>query len=109
MFRGASYADMMRFQRCIDLWRRALEIRVQKESILYSDTCVTVQALVRLMLNFNEKFPSRENDSCNQRFKDVVGTFKLLTDNIEGKVIYLWFLLDFLSYWIRNTNLIFVG
>lgn len=90
---------MMRFQRCIDLWRRALEIRVQKESILYSDTCVTVQALVRLMLNFNEKYPSVENDSCNQRFKDVVGTFKLLTDNIEGTVnilVFFFFLFDVL-------------
>lgn len=83
MFRGASYADMMRYQYCIDLWRRALEIRVEKDSILYSDTCFTAQALVRLMINYNEKHrPSHEDDSTNQRFRDVVGTFKLLTDNI---------------------------
>lgn len=84
MFRGASYADMMRYQYCIDLWRRALEIRVEKDSILYSDTCFTAQALVRLMINYNEKYrPSLEEDRTNQRFKDVVGTFKLLTDDLE--------------------------
>lgn len=85
MFRGASYADMMRYQYCIDLWRRALEIRVEKDSVLYSDTCFTAQALVRLMINYNDKHRSPHEDiaSTNQRFKDVVGTFKLLTDNIS--------------------------
>lgn len=76
---------MMRYQRCIDLWRRALEIRVQKDSILYSDTCFTAQALVRLMINYNEKYrPTNDKGTTNQRFKDVVGTFQLLTDNIAG-------------------------
>lgn len=84
MFRGASYADMMRYQYCIDLWRRALEIRVEKDSILYSDTCFTAQALVRLMINYNDKYRPvhEEATSIRQRFNDVVGTFKLLTDEI---------------------------
>lgn len=33
MYRGAAYADALRYQRCIDLWRRALEIRVKKDSV----------------------------------------------------------------------------
>jgi hypothetical protein len=33
MYRGAAYADDLRYQKCIDLWRRALEIRVQKDSV----------------------------------------------------------------------------
>lgn len=33
MYRGAAYADALRYQRCIDLWRRALEIRVEKDSV----------------------------------------------------------------------------
>lgn len=84
MFRGASYVDVMRFQRCIDLWRRALEIRVEKDSILYSDTCFTAQALVRLMIDFNEKYRSNEviESSDEQRFEDVVAIFTLLAEDI---------------------------
>lgn len=33
MYRGAAYADDLRYQKCIDLWRRALEIRVEKDSV----------------------------------------------------------------------------
>ncbi|KAI4460790.1 hypothetical protein MML48_5g00019050 [Holotrichia oblita] len=84
MFRGASYADMMRYQRCIDLWRRALEIRVEKDSILYSDTCFTAQALVRFMVDYNEKhIPSDDNENTFvQRFEDSVATFRILTTDI---------------------------
>lgn len=33
MYRGASYADALRYQNCIDLWRRTLEIRVERDSV----------------------------------------------------------------------------
>lgn len=86
MFRGASYVDVMRYQRCIDLWRRALEIRVEKDTILYTDTCFTAQALVRLMIDFNEKHRTNElvETSDKQRFEDVLAIFRLLTDDIAG-------------------------
>ena len=51
MFRGASYADSLQFQRCLDLWLLALEVRVNKFTILYSDSCFTAQAIVRLFLD----------------------------------------------------------
>lgn len=86
MFRGATYADTMRYQRCVDLWRRALEVRVEKDSILYSDTCFTAQALVRFMVDYNEKHVLLDEveKSCNQRFKDTVAIFYTLTNDIEG-------------------------
>ncbi|XP_018336887.1 protein fem-1 homolog C [Agrilus planipennis] len=85
MFRGAAYGDVMRYQKCIDLWRRALEIRVEKDGIFYSDTCFTAQAIIRQMIDFNEKFKQNENNesSDQQRFEDVVATFRLLTEDIE--------------------------
>ncbi|KAK4875083.1 hypothetical protein RN001_011505 [Aquatica leii] len=85
MFRGASYVDMLRFQRCIDLWRRALEIRIEKDTILYSDTCFTAQALVRLMVDFNEKCKSNEISECNdeQRFEDVIAVYQLLVEDLK--------------------------
>ncbi|XP_058800378.1 protein fem-1 homolog A [Phymastichus coffea] len=81
MYRGASYADALRYQYCIDLWTRALEIRVEKDSILYSDTCFTAQALVRLMVDLNEKALEldRIREKQEPRFHDVVTVFKLIT------------------------------
>lgn len=86
MFRGATYADAMRYQRCIDLWRRVLEVRVEKDSILYSDTCFTAQALVRFMVDYNEKHvpPDESENVCLQRFEDSIAIFKTLTNDISG-------------------------
>lgn len=79
----------MRFQRCIDLWRLALEIRVNRYSILYSDTCFTGQALVRLLLdltdsphdfNLDDVLPANQRDE--PKFEDVFTIFMLLTKDI---------------------------
>ncbi|EGI62018.1 Protein fem-1-like protein A [Acromyrmex echinatior] len=74
-----------RYQNCIDLWRRALEIRVEKDSILYADTCFTAQALVRLMVDLNEKtleVMDRNREKQEPRFCDVVAIFKLLSSQL---------------------------
>lgn len=79
---GASYADSLRYQRCIDLWRLVLEVRTTTHSILHSDTCLTTQALVRLMLDLeNKSDDSESNDfivSDIPKFDDVFGVFSLL-------------------------------
>ncbi|XP_055376509.1 protein fem-1 homolog C [Condylostylus longicornis] len=86
MFRGASYADALRFQRCIDLWRLTLEIRIERFSMLYSDTCFTAQALVRLMLDlfsrYNNLSPNDFNEQELPTFSDVLAVFLLLTNDI---------------------------
>ncbi|KFB51997.1 AGAP004499-PA-like protein [Anopheles sinensis] len=86
MFRGASYADAHRFQRCIDLWLLALQVRVQKYSILYSDTCLTAQALVRLMLDLIDQCEEPVGlafvEEGVPRFEDVYAVFSILTANI---------------------------
>lgn len=88
---GASYADSLRFQRCIDLWRLALQVRVQTYSILYTDTCFTAQALVRLMLDLQDKIidiePSDFVERGVPRFDDVLGVFTLLNKNLLGEYI----------------------
>ncbi|XP_037945042.1 protein fem-1 homolog A [Teleopsis dalmanni] len=102
-FRGASYADSLQLQRCIDLWRLLLEIRVEHSSILHFDTCFAAQALVRLMLDLYDR-ASRNNNSNNQPtsaqsrrnnepdfiekeslplFNDIHAVFKLLTGPIN--------------------------
>lgn len=72
----------MRYQRCIDLWRRVLEIRIEKDSVLYTDTCFTAQALVRLMMDYNIKSTITNEDNVQQRFHDIVSTFKFMTNDI---------------------------
>ncbi|XP_071445174.1 protein fem-1 homolog A [Hetaerina americana] len=99
MYRGAAYADAMQYQRCIDLWRHALEIRVAKDSILYGDTCFTAQALVRLYLVLLERqMVSRERGESihiegqdggavfaqdRLRHEDVLGTLWLLARHLK--------------------------
>lgn len=91
MYRGASYADIMTYQRCIDLWRRALQIRIDKDTILYTDTCFTAQALVRLMIDYNIRSNINKEGNTQQRFHDIVATFRLITSNIVGKLRLLSF------------------
>lgn len=88
MFRGASYADSLRFQRCIELWQLALETRVHRFTILYSDTCFTAQALVRLMLDLHDRhFDWAAGEFAQQDvpvFEDVLAVLALLTTEIMG-------------------------
>lgn len=46
MYRGAAYADSSQYLFCIRLWRYALQLRIQRDTLLYADTCFTALALV---------------------------------------------------------------
>ncbi|XP_054726310.1 protein fem-1 homolog A [Anastrepha obliqua] len=100
-FRGASYADSLQLQRCIDLWRLLLEVRVTHFSILHFDTCYAAQALVRLMIDLHERNRNQranaegpaalddDEDNIDEikedhipLFEDVFGVFRLLTETI---------------------------
>lgn len=55
--------------------------------ILYSDTCFTAQALVRLMVDINDKtveFDDRVPEKEEPRFTDVVAVFTLLAGPLVG-------------------------
>lgn len=103
MYRGASYADIMCYQRCIDLWRRALQIRIDKDTMLYTDTCFTAQALVRLMIDYNIRSNINKEDNVRQRFHDIVSTFRLITTDIVRK--YNWYPKKYLLYTLSVKNL----
>lgn len=55
MYRGAAYADSLRYQQCIDLWKYALQLRVAKDTLLYNETCFAARALVKIFLDLHEK------------------------------------------------------
>lgn len=43
MYRGAAYADALQYQWCIELWLRALEIRIEKDTVIFlvSPCCIS--------------------------------------------------------------------
>ena len=102
MYRGAAYADSLQYQRCIDLWRYALELRIRKDSLLHSESCFAAQALVRLFLDLLEKRTagerhqhrmqqpvlhishiSRGSSDC-PKFQDVIATAHLLVSQFPS-------------------------
>lgn len=89
MYRGAAYGDAFRYQRCIDLWTWALEIRVAKDSLLYTDTCHTACALTRLMLDARGGRLERGRDL--PKHEDVMRVFNLVADNLPGEsLLYIF-------------------
>ncbi|XP_017143255.1 protein fem-1 homolog A [Drosophila miranda] len=90
-FRGASYADSLQFQRCVDLWRFLLEVRVSNWSILHFETCFAAQALVRLLLDLHVQNVSHirteagarfvQDEKILPRFEDVLGVFRTLAES----------------------------
>ncbi|XP_026754117.2 protein fem-1 homolog A [Galleria mellonella] len=80
MYRGASYGDAFRYQRCIDLWSWALQIRIEKDSLLYADTCHTACALTRLMLDARAGRLERGRDL--PRHRDVMRVFRLVAQDL---------------------------
>jgi len=84
IYRGASYADSLQFQRCIDLWKYALELRVRRDSILWCDTCFLGQTLARLLCNLHSKYVDVNERSIDQdvRIEDIMTTVELLVNDM---------------------------
>ncbi len=82
MYRGAAYADSLQYQKCIDLWKYALELRVAKDSILFCDTCFTAQALVKLYLDLFQKSAQGVLSGGDIRLEDVLSTIELLVRDL---------------------------
>ncbi|XP_055632502.1 protein fem-1 homolog A-like isoform X2 [Toxorhynchites rutilus septentrionalis] len=70
-------------RRCFDLWILALQVRVRKHSVLHSDTCTTVHAIMRLMENALHWNDDETEDNPNPlRFQEALAVFQLLLSNI---------------------------
>ena len=81
-FRGASYADSLQLQRCIQLWTLLLEVRVEHNTLLFFDTCFAAQALVRLMLELHERNTDYDDETL-PHFNDVMTVYELLTKTVS--------------------------
>lgn len=88
LYRGAFFADSMRYDSCLNLWILSLEIRIAKNTLLHTDTVFVTQAIVRLMLNLNLKdaeFIPFEVQGQPElpSFDEVYKVFDLLTSDIS--------------------------
>ncbi|XP_046973073.1 protein fem-1 homolog A isoform X3 [Vanessa cardui] len=80
MYRGAAYADSGRYQRCFDLWTCALQIRIRKDSLLFTETCHAASALTKLMLDVTSG--RLERPAGVPRYADVLRVFRLVAENL---------------------------
>lgn len=88
LYRGAFFADSMRYDSCLKLWILSLEIRIEKNTLLHSDTVFVTQAIVRLMLNLNLKdaefIPFEVQGQPDlPSFEEIYKVFDLLTSDID--------------------------
>ena len=79
MYRGAVYADLHAYQRCIDLWKYAFWLRCSapRSSLLAHEYLFTLQALCKL---FWEIF---QEDFVNIRFVDISQVLGMTIDEIS--------------------------
>jgi len=82
MYRGAVYADLHAYQRCIDLWKYAFWLRrsAPRSSLLAHEYLFTLQALCKL---FWEIF---DEDPANIRFIDVSDVLGMTVAEINETV-----------------------
>ena len=81
MYRGASYADSLQYQRCIEFWIYALDLRYAKDTMLHTEASYATQALVRLFLEIQEKSAARLLREELQ-FEHVFLTVKLIFNQL---------------------------
>lgn len=81
MYRGAVYADSLRYQRCVDLWKYAYTLRFQCEEPLNHDSVFTIQAIVKLFWEILVEVESGATDE-NIIVRDAVDVLGVLTEQI---------------------------
>ena len=83
MYRGAVYADTHRYQRCVELWKYAFQLRHDKQEPLNHECLFTLQALCKL---FWEIYEEHDAGFTNEavRFEDVQQVLKMATREVEA-------------------------
>ena len=88
MYAGAAHADANEYKTCVSLWNHALDLKVNKETLLSSDTSFTARAIVQLYINILVKVPAVPDDPGDQEkmpltFEDVLVTAKHLNRGMK--------------------------
>uniref|UniRef100_T1K5W7 SOCS box domain-containing protein n=2 Tax=Tetranychus urticae TaxID=32264 RepID=T1K5W7_TETUR len=80
--RAANYADSLQFQRGVDVWKYALSLKIERDTILDHETCYSFEGLVRLFLDFHIKTVSGSHKEY-PLFEDVIDTLRLLVADLR--------------------------
>ena len=82
MYRGAVYADLHAYQRCIDLWKYAFWLRrtAPRSSLLAHEYLFTLQALCKLFWEIYDE------DAANVRFVDISDVLGMTVAEINETV-----------------------
>ena len=83
MYRGAVYADTHRYQRCVDLWKYAFQLRHEKNEPLNHECLFTLQALCKLFWEIFEEHTAGYTNEAVQ-YLDVMQVLEMATKEIEG-------------------------
>lgn len=75
LYRGTSYINSLRPERCVDFWIHALELRLSHESVFHFESIFAAQAITKLFLDLVGQH--------KVKFKDVQDVLKLLVDQLE--------------------------
>lgn len=84
MYRGAVYADTHRYQRCVDLWKYAFQLRHDKQEPLNHECIFTLQALCKLFWEIHEEYAA-DYTGENVRFADVCEVLDMAVDEMVNK------------------------
>ncbi|XP_023322386.1 protein fem-1 homolog C isoform X2 [Eurytemora carolleeae] len=82
MYAGAGYADSSQFNSCIGLWNYALQLKIEKETVLSSDASFTIRAVIQLFMNIYLK--EANESSKDLHFKDVANTTRCLNTGLKA-------------------------
>jgi DNA-binding ferritin-like protein (Dps family) len=84
MYRGAVYADTHAYQRCIDLWKYAFQLRraTPRSSVLAHEYLFTLQALCKLFWEIYDE-DTNSNTVVSVRFSDVIDVLEMAVAEVK--------------------------
>lgn len=116
VFRGAVFADHARFDRCIELWLHALELRKQNGTTLVKDLLRFAQVFSQMLhvgLDVSFKHVTMVLEACAvelQRNKDKIANpgpkddVETITEEMESNLTTTLYLLSILTKLLKHCN-----
>ena len=83
MYRGAVYADTHRYQRCVDLWKYAFQLRHEKHEPLNHECLFTLQALCKLFWEIYEEHTAGFTNETVQQ-ADLMQVLEMATKEVSA-------------------------
>ncbi|XP_003747084.1 protein fem-1 homolog A [Galendromus occidentalis] len=86
MYRGAAFADRLMYERCIDLWKYVIDIRLLKDSVLHHDTCVAFETLVIILFDRYDDMSEKANADWSASLNDALFLLEKCIDSFPKAI-----------------------